>query len=130
MTRSGAPVQGACGDGKTVTSAVSAQASDAAIAGDAASENNNKEDPPAVSKNAVAAAAKRRPRSIWRYTPLLKSPDLHAPPPADRIARYRIRSHKSAELKPILRFPTAASPLFRAIKRLRKERRFSCLCWF
>jgi hypothetical protein len=65
MTRSGAPVQGACGDGKTVTSAASVQLSDAAAAGDLASEK----DPPAISNNAVVAAAKRRPTNIWIYNP-------------------------------------------------------------
>ena len=73
MTRSGAPVQGASGDGKTVTSAASAQLSDAAAAADPATEKN----PPAISVNAVVAAAMRRPRSIWIYT-LLKFPELRS----------------------------------------------------
>jgi hypothetical protein len=61
MTRSGAPVQGACGDGKTVISA--AQPSDAAAAGDTAIEN--RKNTPAVSRDAVAAAVKWRPGNIW-----------------------------------------------------------------
>ena len=40
MTRSGAPVQGASGDGKTVISAGLAQLSDAAAAGDSAIEKS------------------------------------------------------------------------------------------
>jgi hypothetical protein len=64
MTRSGAPVQGASGDGKTVTSAGFAQPSDAAAAGDSAVEKSSTNKPPATGKNAIAAAAKRRARSI------------------------------------------------------------------
>ena len=65
MTRSGAPVQGASGDGKIVTSAELAQPSDAAAAGDCAVEKSRRKNPPVTSKNAVAAAAKRCPRNIW-----------------------------------------------------------------
>jgi hypothetical protein len=64
MTRSGAPVQGDCGDARTVTSAAFAHLSEAAAAGDSAVEKSNRKNPPAVSKN-VAAAAKRRPGNIW-----------------------------------------------------------------
>jgi hypothetical protein len=63
MTRSGAPVQGAIGDGKTVISAAFAQ-TDAAAAADSAIENSKPNSPPAISKNDVAAAARRRARSI------------------------------------------------------------------
>ena len=55
ITRSGAPVQGANGAGKTVTSP---HASDAAAAGVIW------KNPTAISENAVAAAAKQRPGSI------------------------------------------------------------------
>ena len=45
MTRSGAPLQGACGDGKTVTSAGFTQLSDAAAAGDVVAKSRT-ENPP------------------------------------------------------------------------------------
>jgi hypothetical protein len=64
MTRSGAPVQGAIGDGRTVISAAFAQAI-AAAAGDGAIEESKTKGPPATSKNDVAAAARRRARTIW-----------------------------------------------------------------
>ncbi|HXN69134.1 MAG TPA: hypothetical protein VN926_15965 [Bradyrhizobium sp.] len=63
MTRSGAPVQGAIGDGKTVISAAFAQ-TDAAAAGDSTIEKSRTKNPSAIGKNAIAAAAKRRARSI------------------------------------------------------------------
>jgi hypothetical protein len=63
MTRNGALLQGARGDGKTVTSAGFTQLSDAAAAGDVVAKSRT-EYPPAISKNAVTAAAKRRARSI------------------------------------------------------------------
>jgi hypothetical protein len=56
MTRSGTPVHGASGDGKTVSSA---QLSDAAAAAGDIWKNPN-----VISKNAVATAAKQRPGSI------------------------------------------------------------------
>jgi hypothetical protein len=62
MTRSGAPVQGASGDGKMVTSAEPAQLSDTA-AGDTVADKSRRKNPPAIGK--IAVAAKRCPRTIW-----------------------------------------------------------------
>jgi hypothetical protein len=63
MTRSGAPFHGAFGEGRTVSSAASAQLPDAASAGESIVEKRNK---------AVAAAANRLARSI--LTTFLEGP--------------------------------------------------------
>jgi hypothetical protein len=64
MTRSGAPVQGACGDGNTVTSAEVAQLPGAAAAGDGPLAKNSRRNLHVSSKHAVGAGAERRARSI------------------------------------------------------------------
>jgi len=60
MTRSGAPFHGAIGEGRTVSSAASAQSPDAASVGEPTVEKRNK---------AVAAAANRLARSIFDNLP-------------------------------------------------------------
>jgi hypothetical protein len=62
MTRSGAPVHGAAGEGKTVRSATSAQS--AANAGDCAAQKSNAPNPAATGSNAVAAVTNQLTRSI------------------------------------------------------------------
>jgi hypothetical protein len=66
MTRSGAPVQGACGAGKMVISAEFAHLSEAAMAGICAIESERKH-PPAVSNDTRNVAAKRVEVSISIY---------------------------------------------------------------
>src|ERR1700754_4015654 len=84
MTRSGAPFQGASGEGRNVNSGASAQAEDAASAGDCAVTSSAK-DPTALNNKAVAA--KRRGSSMMTS---LENAPKKGRLSAGRIARYLI----------------------------------------
>jgi hypothetical protein len=71
MTRSGAPFQGASGEGRNVNSGAPAQTAGAASAGDAA--ESRAKDPTATSNKAVAAA---NPRGSSMITSLEDAPKL------------------------------------------------------